>query len=47
MNLVGTAQPMECQNSKNNGLSNMYILKKDGQLEVVQSAFKVLFIKNR
>ena len=34
-------------NSKNNGLSNMYILKKDGQLEAVQSAFKVLFIKNR
>ena len=33
-------------NSRHSGLNNMYILKKDGTLEVIESSFKVHTISN-
>ena len=34
-------------NSENNDQSNMYILKKDGELEIVESAFKVSIFRRK
>ena len=34
-------------NSRNSGSSNKYILKNNGEVELVESAFKVSIVKNK